>query len=206
MTFEVLSTPLAGCELRPLTPEACQQFLHWLLNNGSPPQDTLSQLELGWALAHCDDGVTWGRWDSRANRWQLGCAFDAELSPSIILDRLQELRLFGPGGEVLLWRCEAGLQGRLLRDAPAAGSADPENSPLRPWDQERIVRGNGVKQSYGNFTHVADRGGAEQLLPLAVTKEQLTGGKLRLVVRHYFQQDETGAVRIAASRLVELRV
>ena len=52
---------------------------------------------------------------------------------------------------------------------------------------------------------VGDGTGAEQALPLLVAEDPPSPWP-RLVVRHYFARDaETGAVRVTATRLVEVR-
>lgn len=64
---------------------------------------------LVWCLAHCDDGVTWGRYDAQTQRWILGSQAEPAVSPLIRHDSLQELRIFGCPGEVLIWRAGAEL-------------------------------------------------------------------------------------------------
>src|SRR5690606_37119669 len=70
----------------------------------------------------------------------------------------------------------------------------------------RILRGGSVlAQRRHGFTHIGDGAGAEQVLPLAVSNEQLRAAQVPLDVCHYYEADaETGAVRIAATRLVRL--
>lgn len=196
---------LAGWNLCPLDETACERFLAWLL--GVPgvgsPTDTP---ELAGALAHGDHGVTWGRYDAMAQVWRLGSQVAPQVSPAICRETLQELRLFGASGEVLIWRTETGLRGRVLRDTDPAADAGDETNPLRPSCESRLLRGDSVVAPCAHgFTHVRDRKGAEQVLPLAVTAEQLKAGQVRLAVRHYYEQDaKSGAVRIAATRLVKV--
>lgn len=192
----------AGCNLSLLDDTACQQRLAWLLGEGENliPEETSG---LKWALAHCDDGVTWGRYEAEV--WHFGNQVAPEVSPSIRPKSLLELRLFGEEVEVLIWRTDAGFRGRILREDASASSTDT-NDFLRPTDEPRILRGIQVIASLNhNFTHVRDQTGAEQVVPLAVTTEQLRSGRVRLVVRHFYEADATtGAVRIAASRLVTI--
>lgn len=194
---------LAGCELSVLDSAACQRYLAWLLgeDEAAAPEGAIG---LDWVLAHCDDGVTWGRHVSGV--WRLGNQVAPEVSPPIHRESLQELRLFGETSEILIWRTDAGLRGRVIRDGGPAPDPGDTSNPLRPSDDSRILRGvHVVAQREHDFTHVGDRTGAEQVLPLAVTIEQLRTGQVRLAVRHYFESDaETGAVRIAATRLVTL--
>ncbi len=205
MTTTEGSRVIAGCDLAPLDASACERYLAWLHG-----EEDIAALEeatgLVWLLAHSDDGVTWGRYDAQARAWRLGSQVAPEVSPQIHPVTLQELRLFGEGGEVLIWRTDAGLRGRLLRDRPAVTEGDGAVDPLRPSDESRILRGDRVRElcDYG-FTRVGDGSGAEQVLPLHASNEQLQSAQIRFVVRHYFEADaETGAVRIAATRLVGL--
>jgi CRISPR-associated protein (TIGR03984 family) len=194
-----LPTPdLAGCDLRPLDAADCDRHLAWLLGEPADPPDGAADFR--WALAHCDDGVTWGVYEQQARSWRLGSEVVAAVSPTIRRESLQELRLFGELAEVLIWRTDEGLSGRLLRDRGDAPEA------LRPFDESRILRGDSASACRDGFSHVADRAGAEQVVPLVVTDDDLQARRARLAVRHYCEQDaETGAVRIAATRLVSLR-
>jgi len=188
-----------------LNAETCERYLDWLL-----AKDAVAAPEgatgLDRALAHCDDGVTWGRFDASAKVWRLGNQAAPEVSPPLRLETLQELRLFGEAGEVLIWRTEEGPRGRSLREGPRPADGSDDSDPLRPMDESRILRGDRVVEQYRyGFTQIGDRAGAAQVVPLEVTAEQLQERRLRLQVRHYYEQDpESGAVRIAATRLVTL--
>lgn len=191
---------LAGAELETLDSAKCERALAWLLGEESQPPELPGGLK--WALAHCDDGVTWGRWDAAEGRWLLASGVKPDVSPRPARGRLQQLRLFGPEAEVFIWRDGEELLGRVLKDADAL----PAEDPLRPSKENRILLGDHVLESLPNgFTHVGDRAGQHQVLPLAVGDEQLQTRRARLSVRHYWQQDpESGAVRVAATRLVDV--
>lgn len=205
MTAADTSPALAGCDLSPLDSAACRPYLAWLLgeNGADVPKEAGG---LVWALAHCDDGVTWGCYDAEAKAWQLGDRVAPQISPPIRLQTLQELRIFGEPGEALIWRAEEGIRGRLLRETTPVSNRSDTSNPLRPSDESRILRGDRVVASGEHgFTHIGDRAGAEQVLPLTVTTKQLQAGQVRLLLRHYYESDAgTGAVRIAATRLVTL--
>jgi len=204
MTAAETSPILAGAELSALDSAACHRYVAWLL--GEETTAPKGAPEVDWALAHSDDGVTWARYDAGANAWRMGNQVAPDVSPPIRRESLQELRLFAEIGEVLIWRTDEGLQGRVLRDGDPAVDPGDTSNPLRPSDDSRILRGGHlVAQRDHDFTHVGDRTGAEQVVPLAVTGEQLRMGQVRLAARHYYEADEeTGAVRIAATRLVKL--
>jgi CRISPR-associated protein (TIGR03984 family) len=191
---------LAGCLLRGLDVGACERYIAWLRAEAvDGPLSEAAELEL--ALAHCDDGVTWGRYDREAKRWQLGHQHVPSVSPAIRRTTIQEVRMFGPRCELLIWRSDGSFRGRVLKD-----SGEPRDGadPLRPADERRIVRGTQVRGTYARqFTHVTDGTGAEQVLPIEVSDPR----SVRLHIRNYFQQDpNSGAVRIAATRLVTLAV
>jgi CRISPR-associated protein (TIGR03984 family) len=202
LATSVSGAELAGCILRPVDAEACERYIAWL--RGEAVDGPLPEAaELEWALAHCDDGVTWGRYDREAKGWQLGHQHVPSVSPAIRRSTIQEVRIFGPCCELLIWRSDGSFRGRVLRDS---GVPLVEPDPLRPGDESRIVRGTQVRKIYARqFTHVTDGTGAEQVLPIEVSDAQLRF--VRLGIRNYFQQDpDSGAVRIAATRLVNLAV
>src|SRR5690606_5270582 len=98
------------------------------------------------------------------------------------------------------------LRGRLLRDAGSPTDRSAQDNPISPSNESRILRGTLVvaKCDHG-FTHIADGTGAEQVVPLVVDNDHLLAGLVRLDLRHYYEADaSTGAVRIAATRLIRL--
>lgn len=203
MSQPALPTAPAGCVIRPVETDA---YLAWLLGGqqAAIPEDATG---LVWALAHCDDGVTWGRYAvPDAPSWNFGNQFFPDVSPAIQRESLQELRIFGKKAEVLIWRTDSGLRGRMLRESDPPADRNDVSDPLRPSDESRIVRGDECLETpQSGFAHVADRTGAEQVIPLEVSDQQLQKRLIRLCVRHYYEQDrESGAVRIAATRLVDL--
>ena len=200
----------AGCQIERLDAEACDRYLAWLLgDSSSSPPDRDQAANLVWALAHCDDGVTWGRYDTGEHRWALGSEVAPDVSPPIRREALQELRIFDEKREALIWRTEAGLRGRIIREAEHFDTADS----LCPSDERRILRGDRVHRNdaiNAGFTHIADQTGAQQVVPSTITNEDFGARRDRrqplcLHLRHYYEQDpETGAVRIVATRLVKL--
>jgi len=210
---------MTACHLEPhatitrVEPAAALRWIAWARRTAPMPACDHSAAELRWLLAHCTDGVTWGRRDGDDGQWQLGSSVFGELCPPISLENLLELRLFGGRGELLLWRDEGedqpAFRGRWLVDVPSEGRAR-DDDPCRPACEERILLGNQQLGSSGGFTRVGDGTGREQAVPLDGpagdfgTREQ-PKMPLRFAVRHYFETDEeTGAVRVAASRLVDV--
>jgi CRISPR-associated protein (TIGR03984 family) len=191
---------IAGCDVRPLKSDAeCGPFLAWLTGEADSPMGTES---IVWALGHFDDGVTWGRWNGETASWITGHAVAPNVSPAFRKETLQELRLFGEQREVLIWRTPAGLRGRVITDERDRRDA----GPTAPADETRVLRGDRAERTFDNgFTLVSDATGARQVLPIRVSHPESTSIGVRLVVRHYFQEDsETGVVRVAMTRLVAL--
>lgn len=205
MTGSESSSVLDGCELAALGSARCGLYLSWLLGkDGSAPPEEAHGLR--WALAHCDDGVTWGRFDAEQQVWRLGSDVAPKISPQVRAESLQEVRFFSEAREVLIWRAGRDLYGRVLQDGDRMSRPGATSSSLRPSDESRILRGvSAITQYEHDFTHVGDHTGSEQVLPLAVTTDQLRTGRVRLAARHYFESDsETGVARVAATRLVKL--
>lgn len=190
---------IAGCVLSSLDAKACEGYLDWLIDKADPPEGVN---DLVWMLGHFDDGVTWARRDPEKRSWISGHAVAATISPAIRRETLQELRLFGGDHEILIWRTASGLRGREVRDV----GDGQEPAFLRPADEARVLRGDRIQDELADgFTCVTDTTGARQVLPISVTKKQLDFHKVQLLVRHYFEQDDrTGAVRVALTRLVSL--
>lgn len=184
-----------GCEVRTLDHALCREWFSFVLDHGEAP-DALG--ECAWVLCHCDDGVTWGRWED--GRWRNGSMFFPDLCPVPSQDNLQEMRIFSRLAEVLIWRAESGFCGRVLRDLD---QQDADEVPDRPHDELRLlVTGQDINVRDG-FTRVRDGNGAEQVLPITMDDRSVRWPRLR--VRHYFARDRrTGAVRVAASRFVEV--
>lgn len=206
MTSSSLSSvgDLAHCAIEEVDPAACTNIVTWLRGEGSMNAATTSD-GVTWALAHSDDGVTWGRFDADHSRWRLSNRLAPHVSPHVQKKTLQELRVFGKNSEFLLWRTDGGLRGRILRDTIPFTRSINGTDPLRPSEERRIIRGDHLNSRQEGFSHITDRTGAEQVIPIEVTAHQLQARCVRLVVRHYWQRDPmTGAVRVGASRLVSL--
>jgi CRISPR-associated protein (TIGR03984 family) len=183
-----------GCEIERIDGAASRVWLDHVLGRVPAP------LVLGdpaWILCHCDDGVTWGRLEGGA--WRLGSAVFPDLCPHPSDVVLQELRAFSAIAEVLLWRTDDGFCGRVLRDSV------PKDASCSPHDEERLLLSGRVGEDKDGFTRVGDGAGAEQALPLRIM-EGSSHSWPRLRVRHYFARDEeTGSVRVVATRLVEVK-
>jgi CRISPR-associated protein (TIGR03984 family) len=182
-----------GCRLSPLDAQSCRAWFDWVLGTGSASEEITSPAV---ALFHCDDGVTWGHLGERS--WTLGSRSFPEVSPHPTPDALQEMRIFCEICEVLVWRRGASFAGRVLRDWKEDLQAE-----VRPADEMRVLMGGRWKGAKGSFTLVHDGTGSQQALPLQIAQGDSWKVWPKLRVRHYFTQDDaSGIVRIAASRLV----
>lgn len=193
-------TTIEGCTIETLDNEACQPYLFWVIDSVELGQHIK---DIAWLLAHCHDGVTWGCLNDDQS-WRLSSKFFPELCPYISKSNLLEIRLFGLDREILIWRTEKGFSGRCLIDKPG----QKNNDPCRPDDEIRILLGDRVLETTKEgFTRVRTKSGMEQAIPLECADKDCIEGRwpFRLKMRHYFEKDmKTGAVRVAASRLVKV--
>lgn len=81
---------LEGCRIELLDYQDCQLFLDWVTGQEEPAAQDNAFL---WLLAHCYDGVTWGRFDRSHRRWHLSSTAFPELCPVVSEDNLHEMRL-----------------------------------------------------------------------------------------------------------------
>lgn len=216
-------------DLQVLSPEVAHTVGRWVEHagvvqnaNGPAGQDAWAALnklrpnatDLLWLLAHCDDGIVWGRIEDRMLR--LPHAWRAQVwSPLPREVTIQQLRIFGKLGELLLWRDEdvrrvkespgeSWLRGRLILD----GEFDANQHDTRPKEDQYLLLGDELVNGKGDvgFTAVAERRRRrEQIVPLDAG-DLGQGFRIVLIVKHYFDRDpESGCVRRAATRLVGLR-
>jgi CRISPR-associated protein (TIGR03984 family) len=190
----------AGCRLEVVEDATCRDWLNHVTAGGPAPE---GGPDLRWLLAHCDDGVVWGR--RNAEGWRLSFEPFPAISPRLGTENLQQIRLFGPEGELLVWRADDRFRGRLLTHQP--DGADPS---LNPETQDYVLIGDRVLQSARDgFTVVGDGRGSRHAAPLICPESafpvQPRRHPLRLKVWHYFAADtESGLVRVVASRLADV--
>lgn len=151
-----------------------------------------------WLLGHCDDGVIWG--ELRDDRLHLSCeAFPVQRGLSLRWITLQQARLFGESGELLLWRGPQGWQATLRRD--------DQGESIEYIDEEHLLWGNVSHNSNDGFMQIVEgQQGIMHAPPLATAPSEATQkqARARLKVRHYLGEDDTGVVRIVGSRLIAL--
>ncbi len=150
-------------------------------------QEQLSAGGYVYCLAYTHDDVLWGRVEGK------NLVLSAHEFPEI-LPNLWEMRLFGPDQEWFLWKDGANWQSRSIKEGQgSAGDTFTERYIL--WGTEKAGQEKDgffpVKESDLGIVHT----------PPIEFKER---HHLRLVVRHYLDYDEAGAVFVKLSRLVNL--
>jgi CRISPR-associated protein (TIGR03984 family) len=161
---------------------------------------------LRWLLAHTRGGPSWG--ELRADGLHLSS--DAAAFPRAGLelssDTLRRCRLFGPAGELLVWRGPdvgagspsraEGLRARLLRD-------DDTGDDIMYLSEPYLLSGWGDTARDGFVELVEGEQGTVHTPPLPAAVPE--GSRAAILVRHYLAtDDETGQVSIETSRMVEL--
>ena len=159
--------------------------------------------DMPWLLAHADDGVIWGKRQADGTLLLSSDVFsDPEAYPSVaVLLRaitLQQARIFGPAGELLIWRTDEDLAGRMVKDEHMLLKAMPDEQHLL-WHQGNPVK---IDQTAG-FAMLQEGQRGQRHAPPVIPQ-----GKRRpaLTVRDYVDYDDEGQAYIALSRLVGLEV
>lgn len=161
----------------------------WLEYKASSVSEQTSYL-----LAHADDGVIWGRFDNGkltiANE-----VFTESNFPTLRLSTLQQCRIFGQQGEVLLWKYWENWKWRFVGNLEEDQIIEPQ-----------ILWGTHGERR-GNFTLLRDGSqGLKHAVPLSLVTvgDRKLDKPVRLVVHHYINYDDSGVARIYLSRLVNL--
>jgi CRISPR-associated protein (TIGR03984 family) len=96
---------------------------------------------LRWFLAHADDGVIWGEF--RPDGLHTSSDAFPDISPPLRAETLQQMRLFGPLAELLVWREGSHCQARLIRD---------DAGELQEFlDEAHLLWGNTAEQKKDGF-------------------------------------------------------
>ncbi|WP_375494240.1 CRISPR-associated protein Csx19 [uncultured Nostoc sp.] len=162
-----------------------------------------SEYKLTYLLAHVEDGVIWGYFDSEGNL--ITPTEPEELFPQCKFplfryETLQQCRVFGDSEEIMFWRTEDGLRAIVIKD----------NQHSEFICEQQILWGTQAEQVRDKFTLVSD---GSQGLCHAVPLQNIEFNKteklyrpLYLVVRNYVDyEQQTGLARIYLSRLVSLK-
>lgn len=155
---------------------------------------------LQYILAHADDGVIWGHFRTGYLTTSEPSNLSNSPSPLLRVVTLQQCRIFGKSGEILLWKSNNTWQSRFLIDPPDKEHIIEERQLL--WGT------HGKKREPEGFTYLKDGSqGLKHAVPF--TEIELDeDGKLKksvqLVVHHFIGYDDDGLARIVLSRLVDL--
>ncbi|HEY9803121.1 MAG TPA: CRISPR-associated protein Csx19 [Leptolyngbyaceae cyanobacterium] len=162
-----------------------------------------SEYNLKYLLAHAEDGVIWGNFDSQGNlitATEPENLFPEYQLPVFRYETLQQCRVFGDNTEIMFWRTDDGLRAIAIKD----------NQNTEYITEKHILWGTQAEQVKDNFTLVSDGSqGLRHAVPLTgieFNPNQTLHRPLHLEVRNYIDDDETtGLARIYLSRLVSLK-
>lgn len=158
--------------------------------------------QLTYLLAHADDGVIWGKFQdgklittTEPVKLFPKCDF-----PTLRKETLQQCRIFGDKSEVMIWKTDGGFKARLIQD---------DNLKKDDYIAEKqILWGTHGKHHENGFTLLWDGSqGLKHAVPFTDIELGEKGelkNKVRLIVHHYINYDDSGVARIYLSRLVDL--
>jgi len=158
-----------------------------------------NEYELEYLLAHAEDGIIWGKFDN--NKLKIANNIFPAYCPKLRLLTLQQCRIFGKSGEILLWKTEQKWNARLTQDDPN------QDFP----EEAQILWGTKIELEGEDFTLLADGSqGLKHAVPLKDLSSYFSTDEMyrpiRLIVKHYIDYDnKTGIARISLSRLVSLK-
>ena len=152
---------------------------------------------MNWLLVHADDGVIWGKMKENG-----AIALSSQITafqprfPSLLCElraeTIQQLRIFGTEGELLIWRKESLFHGRLIKDV--------DTSSVSFWDEQHLLWGQAVMQET-DFTVLEEgKRGPVHAVPIKVP----IGRRAALTVRHYTDFESSAMATVSMSRLVDL--
>lgn len=188
-TVEILKTSSKICSLQ--APDNFENDIRgWLFKQGK-------LYNLDWFLAHADDGVIWGKIGDR--NLLLSSDYFSELpcvAASLRAITLQQARLFGINGELLIWRNGTGKrwQARLLQDGKGVEK--------EYYDEDYLLWGKPVRETREGFTLLKE--GSQGFLHAPPIGKEFKF-PLTLQVRHYIDYDSDGQAYIPYSRLMSFK-
>jgi CRISPR-associated protein (TIGR03984 family) len=177
-------------------------------------QDWLKQqaknYQLPYLLAHAEDGVIWGKFEISTGTFKTAREVFPECNfPELRLNTLQQCRIFGKPGEVLLWNSNEKWRSRLILETKASELISKKQIGLIPESQ--VLWGTkGQENKEHGFTLLSDGSqGLKHAVPLTNINfgadEKELKRPVQLDVHHYFCYDSDGVARIFISRLVSLK-
>lgn len=169
--------------------DSCSDMAEWLAAQ-------MRAHQLPWLLAVMDEGVVWGELRDGGLHLSTGVgAFPQSGPPTLSWGELQHCRCFGAAGELFVWVGPAGLAARLRQDGIG--------EPVEYLDEGYQLWGEGRELRDGFVRLVEGEQGIAHCPPLGAAVPE--GQRASLRVRHYLEEDgETGGIRVAGSRLVDM--
>jgi CRISPR-associated protein (TIGR03984 family) len=185
-------------------------LIKWLEEQAKWLEEQAKSHQLLYLLAHAEDGIIWGRFEVESFDLETSDRAFSECKFSCLrLSTLQQCRIFGEAGEVLLWNDRGVWRSRLILQSQVSELIAQQKIGLIPEPQ--ILWGTQGKTN-GNFTLLSDGSqGLQHAVPIAVEEGYFRKDKnelyrpVRLEVHHYFCYDSDGVARIFLSRLVSLK-
>jgi CRISPR-associated protein (TIGR03984 family) len=155
-----------------------------------------------YLLVHADDGIIWGRRDEDNNlRLSIDAFSNSKIYPAVAVElravTIQQARLFGDGGEILIWRTPQGFQCRRLMDDDSAHN-DVYDEAYLMWHQGSQPEEVAEEE---RFALLKEGGQGPRHAPPVVPEGR---NRPKLIVRHYVDYDEQDQAYVALSRLVRL--
>ncbi len=172
-----------------------KDYLDWLLG-GAKPTDVSSDFQ--WAVVQATDTLVWCLREGDA--WRRTDLEPGSGMRPLKADRIFEARFFGPDAQLLLWRTN----GEEWNQFQLATEPDPAKSTEQTWfyaheierqEAEREKRRWTAPDACGPFLSHTDRAGRVSVVPR---------GRGVRVTQHLEEDLETGLVRIATTRFVEI--
>jgi len=155
--------------------------------------------DMPWLLAHADDGIIWGKLqDDGSLKLSSDVYSDPQEYPALAvplrLETLQQARLFGPAGELFLWRSDSGFVARTISD----GVLVPDDA----FQETHLLWGNRELDPQDGFTILVEgQMGLTHAPPVAGLPASV---RVALTVRHYVDYDDQDQAYVCLSRLVNL--
>lgn len=151
--------------------------------------------DMPWLLLHADDIVVWGHWQTDKNVRLSIDVFERMGGAAVIHPAtVQQCRIFGRSGEVLIWREGTQFRGRVVKDIHTTIND-------KDWfDEWHLLWGLPVKEQEGFSLLREGRQGQQHTVPIVVRYPQ----RAAIKVRHYIQPDHHGQAVIVLSRLVDI--
>lgn len=149
-----------------------------------------------YLLAFADDGLIWGAVNENLDLvLSSGEETFHGISPALREQTLWEARLFGAKAECYLWKTASGWSTRYIEDG--------SGTSVDVFDESYILWGTNQAPQEGEkiFYYAEEIGKGIRHTP---PKRWTDRHDLRLMMRHYLDYDDDGAVFVRFSRLVDL--